>query len=250
MGGRFNLAGSLFFEERLRLQARFDCADVNVKEFFRQTDNFGQSVLQDRHIDGTLSAKMALFADFDENGNIVLPDLLVFAGIGIENGELKDFEMLDNFSSYVKVEDLRRIRFVNMQNYLEIKNGKLYLPAMFIQSSAMNLTVSGEHSFDNEIDYNIKVNAGQVLATKFKKYNPGLEPIKAKGGFVNLYFKVFGTIDEFDYKTAKKDVKQDLQLSERRKNEIKNALRQAFGSIDLIEEPAGWGDEGEVLEGF
>lgn len=250
MGGRFNLAGSLSFEERLRLQARFDCADVDAKEFFRQTDNFGQTVLQDRHIDGTLSAKMALFADFDENGNIVLPDLLVFAGIGIQNGELRDFELLDNLSSYVKVEDLRRIKFVNMQNYLEIKNGKLYLPAMFIQSSAMNLTVSGEHSFENEIDYNIKVNAGQVLATKFKKYNPGLEPIKAKGGFVNLYFKVYGTVDEFDYKTAKREVKSDFEASERRKNEIKNALRQAFGSIDLIEEPAGWGDVGEAIEGF
>jgi hypothetical protein len=250
MGGRFNLAGSLFFEERLRLQARFDCAGVDAKEFFRQTDNFGQSMLQDRHIDGTLSAKMALFADFDENGNIVLPDLLVFAGIGIQNGELRDFELLDNLSSYVKVEDLRRIKFVNMQNYLEIKNGRLYLPAMFIQSSAMNLTVSGEHSFENEIDYNIKVNAGQVLATKFKKSNPGLEPIKAKGGLVNLYFKVYGTVDEFDYKTAKREVKSDFEASERRKNEIKNALRQAFGSVDLIQEPAGWGDEGEVIEGF
>lgn len=250
MGGRFNLSGSLALEERLSLQARFDCAGVNVKEFFRQTGNFGQSVLQDRHIDGTLSAKMALFADFDENGHIILPDLLVFAGIGIENGELRDFDMLNNFSSYVKVEDLRHIRFVNMQNYLEIRNGRLYLPAMFIQSSAMNLTVSGEHSFDNEIDYNIKVNAGQVLATKFKKYNPGLEPIKAKGGLVNLYFKIYGTVDEFAYKTAKKEVKNDFEASERRKNEIKNALRQAFGSIDLIQEPAGWGDEGEALEGF
>lgn len=251
MGGRFNLYGSLALEERLRLQARVDCAGVDVKEFFRQSDNFGQTVLQDRHLSGTLTSKMTIFADFDEDVNLLLDDLIVFAGIGIENGELKDFELLNDMSAFVKVEDLRRIRFTSMQNYLEIRKGKIYLPAMFIQSSALNLTVSGEHSFQNDIDYNIKVNAGQVMAGKFKKYNPGLEPVKAKGGFVNLYFKVYGTVDEFDYEMAKREVKRDFDASQARKNAIRNALRQAFGNVELIEEPDAWADTaGEVLEGF
>ncbi|MBK6619441.1 MAG: hypothetical protein IPG32_00640 [Saprospirales bacterium] len=252
MGGRFNLNGGLFFEDRLRLQARLDCAQVDVKEFFRQTDNFGQTMLTDRNLSGALNTKMALFINFDEQGNLLLDELIVFAGIGIENGELKDFELLNNLSSFVKVEDLRKIKFANIQNWLEIKNGKLYIPSMFIQSNALNLTVSGEQSFAGQIDYNIKVNAGQVLANKFKQHNPGLEPIKAKSGLVNLYFKIFGTIDSFDYKTAKKTVKQDFAKSEARKAEIKKALLQAFGDVDLIEEPGAWADTGEaaVLEGF
>ena len=252
MDGRFNLNGGLILEDRPRLQATLNCADVNVKEFFRQTDNFGQSMLQDRHLSGRLSAKIALFINFDETGKPLLDELLVFAGIGITNGELKNLEILDQMSSYVKVEDLRHIKFANMQNWMEIKNGRLYIPAMFIQSNALNLTISGEHSFGNEIDYNIKVNAGQVVANKFKKYNPEMEPIKAKGGLINLYFKVFGTVDQFDYKMARKEVKQDFDRSEARKSEIKKALLQAFGNIDLIQEPGDWADTGEaaVLEGF
>ncbi|MCB9282854.1 MAG: hypothetical protein H6563_02175 [Lewinellaceae bacterium] len=252
MGGRFNLNGGLILEDKPRLQATLDCADVNVSEFFRQTDNFGQTMLQDRQLSGRLSAKIALFIDFDEAGNPLLDKMLVFAGIGIVNGELKNLEILEQMSSYVKVEDLRHIKFANMQNWMEIKNGRLYIPTMFIQSNALNLTISGEHSFNNEIDYNIKVNAGQVVANKFKKYNPEMEPIKAKGGLVNLYFKIFGTVDKFDYKMARKQVKQDFDRSEARKSEIKKALLQAFGNIDLIEEPGDWADTGEpaVLEGF
>ena len=39
-----------------------------------------------------------------------------------------------------------------MPNYLENKDQNLYLPAMLIQSNALNLTMSGTHSFDNDID--------------------------------------------------------------------------------------------------
>jgi hypothetical protein len=252
MGGAFNLNGGIMMEGRPRLQARFDCGGVDAKEFFRQSDNFGQTLLQDRNLSGTLNAKMVLFMDFDENWSVSYDDILVFAGIRIDDGELKDFALLENMSTFVKVEDLRRIRFASMQNWLEIRKGKIYLPAMFIQSNALNLTVSGEHSFEQEINYNLKVNAGQVVANKFKKHNPSLEPIKAKDGLVNLYFNIFGTTDQFDYKTARREVRQNFAASEARKAEIRKTLLQAFGNVDLIEEPAAWGDSGEpaILEGF
>ena len=262
MEGTFRLDGVVYLDDRPRLQAKLDCDGINAKEFFRQTENFGQDVLQDRHVSGTLNAKMAIFAYFDEEGNFLDDQLLVFAGIGIENGELKDFKMLEEFSSYVKVQDLRNIRFENMENWLMINKQTIYIPAMFIQSNAMNLTIAGEHNFDNEFEYDIKVNAGQVLATKFKKYNPNMEPIPAKRkGFVNLYVKVFGNLDNYDYEMAKKEVKQDFRRSEYRRLEIKSALTQAFGQVELIQEPPEWADipeydddidpgEVEYIEGF
>ena len=42
---------------------------------------------------------------------------------------------------------------------------------------------------DNTLDYSIKVNAGQLLAERFKKYDETLDPIEAREhGFFNLYF--------------------------------------------------------------
>ena len=161
----------------------------------------------------------------------------VYGGVGLHDGFLEDFKLLEEFSSYVKVEDLRKIRFVNMQVFFEIKDQKMYLPVMFVQNNAMNMTLSGVQTFDDKIDYNLQINAGQVLMNKFKRHNKKLDPIKAKKrGLFNLYFNVYGTLDDFDYKTDKGKVKKAFQRSERRKNEIKAMIVKAFGKIDLLDE--------------
>ena len=123
-----------------------------------------------------------------------------------------------------------------MQNYLEIRRGRIYIPVMFIQNNAMNLTLNGEHTFDHDMKYNMQVNAGQVLMTKFKKRNKKLDPIKAKkNGLFNLYFHVFGNVDDFDYKTDKRKVKDAFRRSERRKREIKAKLIKEFGDANLLD---------------
>jgi hypothetical protein len=134
-----------------------------------------------------------------------------------------------------------------MHNWVEVKDSTFYLPVMFIQSNAMNMTVCGQQTFDDKIDYNIKINAGQVLANKFKRHNDKLEPIPAKEhGFFNLYYNISGTLDKYNYKTNKKKVKDAFTRSERQKREIRAALVKAFGSpLELLREPAGWQDAGE-----
>ncbi len=246
MNGSVDLNGAFLFHERPSLVAHISCNDIDVKEFFRQMDNFGQEVLQDKHLRGALSAKFAIYAFWDETGNFLMDDLRVLADATINNGELIGFKMLESFSTFVKMNDLRHIRFVTLQNFIEVRGGKLYLPAMFIQSNAMNMTVSGEHAFSGDIKYNVKVNAGQVLMNRLKGHDPNLKPQKArKNGFFNLYYAISGTTDNIAFKSAKKEVKSDFEFSEKRKKEIAQALKDELGSsARKLEEPAEWQDGG------
>jgi hypothetical protein len=119
---------------------------------------------------------------------------------------------------------------------------------MFIQSNALNITISGEHSFENDIDYNLQLNAGQVIMTKLKKHDRKLIPVPAKRkGLFNLYYNINGTIDEFDYKTAKKEVKNAFRRSEHHKREIKSQLAEVFGEAGVLKEEVKeipeWEDE-------
>ncbi len=251
MNGAFDLNGRVYFQNEPYLRANLDCGGIDFKEFFRQTENFGQDVFQDRNISGTLNAKIAIDAFWDQQGNFRDDKLRVLAGIGIEDGEIVDFELLEGFSTFVKIKDLKRIKFISMTEYLEVRNRRLYIPALFIRSNALNLTVSGEHSFDNDIRYNIKVNAGQVLADRFRKYDPSLHPKEARrNGWFNLYYTITGTIDDYEVKSAKRQVKADFERSALRKRDIAMALRQEFGALDLIDEPEEWLDEGEEQEEF
>ena len=246
MGGSLNLDGKLFFEDKPWLKTKVVCEGIDLKEFFRQSENFSQDVLTDKNIAGTMDSKMLIYVYWDEEGNFLDDKLRVLVGAGIKNGEIVGFEMLESFSSLVKVKDLRHIKFTNMENYFEVRKSRIIIPVTFIQSNAMNLTIGGEHSFENEIKYNLKVNAGQVLVNRFKRHDSSLKPQKAnRSGVFNLYYTILGTVDQFNYKSAKRQVKEDFKLSQLRKEDIQRELEKEFGLIDLVETQEDWRDLGQ-----
>lgn len=208
--------------------------------------NFGQEMITSNNVSGKLHSKMVMILPFETDGSYDLEHLKVYAGIGIEDGELKGIDMLEDFSKIIHMDDLKHIRFVNMENWLEISNGNIYIPTMFIQSNAVNLKLSGVQGFDESIDYNFKVNAGQVITEKVKRFDDSLDPIAAKEhGFFNLYFNIFGDLKDMDYKASKRIVSERFNYSDARKKDVKYALEKAFGPIDLISEPSQWADLGD-----
>lgn len=250
MGGTFDLDGEMFVKNNPKLEVKLICEGIDATTFFAQTENFGQEVLTSQHVGGTLHAKMFIQSFWDKEGHFLMDKLHVLAAIGLEKGELKDFEMLRDFSTYVKIRDLEHIKFDNAENWLEIKNSKMHIPVMFIQSNAMNMTLSGDHTFDNDLDYNIKINAGQVLANRFRKYNPEMRPqASQRDGWFNVYTKIYGNLDNIEYRMAKREIKRDFEVSKHKRLAIKSALLKQFASIDLIEEPAEWEDIPEIDEG-
>lgn len=235
MGGGFDLDGIIYMTQTPHLKAKLVCDDIDANEFFRQTDNFGQDVLTSKNIKGDIDAKIAINAYWDKEGEMEMDKLHVITDAHIQNGELIKFEMLEDFSKFVKLKDLQHIHFTDTRNWFEVKNGVLDIPVMLIQSNALNLTMSGKHSFEQEIDYNIKVNAGQVIMKKLFK-RPGSKPIKAKNGLFNLYYKIKGDIEDYDMDSAKKMIKREFEESERKKQRLKNQLVREFGTIDEVTE--------------
>lgn len=230
MGGFFDIDAVGSFEKQPTLKLKVICNDIDAKEFFRQGKNFGQEVLESRHVEGTLNAKMVIRTFWDAEGSFLYDELKVLAGVKVENGELNNFELFDEFSTYANSRDLKQVKFVDMENWFEIKNEHIYIPKMFVQSNAMNLFLSGEHTFDNLIDYNIKVNAGQILLSKLKKHNSNLDPQPAKqNGLFNLYFNVSGDIEDYEVQTNKRKVKKQFEDSEYQKRRIQKALTLEFG---------------------
>ncbi len=251
MGGTIDMDGTAYFDEATSLKANVICNDIIAKELFRQMEDFGQEVLSYKNLEGTLSTKMAISSRWDKAGNFSYDDLRVLADVTAKDGELNNFGMLEDFSSYIKVDDLRRIKFVDMRNWFEIKNQRIYIPVMLIQTNAMNMLLSGDHSFENEFDYNIKINAGQVLSSKFKRHNPDLKPQPAKtNGLFNLFFNAFGNFDDYEVKTNKSKVKQAFRTSEYRKNTIQSALDKEFGKAYRMEIPAAYEEKFKDIKDF
>lgn len=247
MQGRFLIDGEMVFTESPRLNAKIKAQHLDAEQFFEQGENFGQEVLTSKNLKGELDSRIYIRAYFSPEMELDYDKLLVLAEIDIRDGELHDFEMLENFSTVLKAKDLAEVRFTNLRNYLEISDQIVQIPVMFIQSSAMNMTLSGSHSFSQVMDYNIKVNAGQVLANKIARHDDDLKLLPARrNGFFNLYYTVKGNLDNYAVKANKREVKKDFERSEFHKNRIRRELENQFKeSIEGVEEPVDWRDEGQ-----
>lgn len=247
MDGQLKLDGEVYFQELQRVEGRISGTGIDVSEFFRQGENFGQEVLVADNLEGKMDAKLWIQAYFDETGAFDYEKLHVLAGLDIAEGELNDFAMLENFAFALKAGDLERVRFTRLQNFFEIVDQTIYIPTMFVQSSALNLELSGSHTFNNYLEYYIKVNAGQAIANKIGKHDRDLDMLPARrNGFFNLYYTVKGPLETYAVESDKRAVKNDFQRSEYRKERVRRELADLFSEpIELLEAPVETEDIGQ-----
>ena len=105
----------------------------------------------------------------------------------LKNGELIDFGPIKTIQKFVfKRRNLDHIYFEPVSNTLTIKNGKVNIPEMSIQSTAINLSLNGTYAFESGTDIGIVVplrNPQKVAERRAK----GLKPRKNKG--IVLYLR-------------------------------------------------------------
>ncbi|BDS15080.1 AsmA-like C-terminal region-containing protein [Aureispira anguillae] len=272
MDGKFELNSKIHFEKEPRVELFLDCDNIDIQKFLEQLDNFGQEVLTADNLRGRLKSLIKVNLFLDSLGNFKHDDLFVVADVRVENGELINLKLLEGFSGFIKMRDLQHIVFTELTNQFKIEHGKFILPAMFIQSNALNLVVGGEYGFNHDLDFKLKINAGQVIANKFKKYNPNKTAIKARQkGLFNIYAHIYGNLYEnYSYKIGPKHSKRFLEAQlNQNLPALTNTLRAEFAKntnkeanqpiIAPLAQPKEWEDipeyegentEEEYIEGF
>jgi hypothetical protein len=162
--------------------------------------------------------------------------------ITIDEGELIGLESLSGISDYlrnnrlisgfVEVEEfdrkLRHVRFSTLSNDIEIRNGVVHIPKMEIASSAMDISASGSHSFNNEIDYSIAFRIRDVL----KKKRSAFGETEDDGLGSRFFLAMKGTTENpefsFDRDARRAQRKEDL---EREKKVFKDIIKEEFGGL-------------------
>ncbi len=242
-GGIYSMSANLkpHQEDRYLLKANTVAGNIDVPDFFNRFDNFGQDVLEARHVKGRADAIINLSAELTKGLTILTPTLDVQTDFTISKGELKDFELFEEMADYIKSntiakkvvqvdqlsQKLKHIYFDELQNTLTIKDSKITLPNMYITSSAMDVGIYGEQDFDFNIKYGINFRLRDVL---IKDKSSDFGYIVDDGEGRRMYLSLVGTIDEPEFKLdaeARKDARKEKIADE--KNKIKSILNQEFG---------------------
>ncbi|MEI6593975.1 MAG: AsmA-like C-terminal region-containing protein [Bacteroidota bacterium] len=205
--------------------------NINVNELFRQCKNFGQHELTNKHLFGIVNATFDLASVWSEKLDCDLDKLYAFGDMQILNGEIINYKPLEGLSKYADVEDLRHIRFSELKNKIEIKNKMIFIPNMDVKSNALNITLSGTHTFGNIVDYKLKIKLSELLKKKRKPtQNDFGEEDDENGKGLYLFLTMKGPIDNskisYDKLGVKNKMKQDIKIE---KQNIKELFKKELG---------------------
>jgi hypothetical protein len=208
--------------------------DMNIKKLFYEFGNFGQSSMIDENLEGIATADVTFASVWSDRLVLDMDKIYAKMDLEIEKGQLLNYEPMQGLSKFLKVSDLANVKFSTLHNQIEIKNQTIYIPVMEIKSSAIDIIVSGEHTFNNEINYHIQVKLSDLMAQKAKKAKPENEEfgvVEDDGlGKTSLFILVTGTVDNPVYTYDAKGVKAKLVVSFiKEKETFKTMLNEEFG---------------------
>ena len=230
VGGSFIGNGELVIEKNQTvLKSTNTLKGININQLMKEFNGFGQKEFNDKNLFGTLNATNEMRLVWDAKNNLVADKILVVTEMNIKNGELINYEPLNALSKFVDVNELKNLKFSELKNTLTIQNNVLHIPTMDIYNNALNLNITGTHTFENILDYNVKLSLSELLKKKRKPQSNEFEEEDEKTKGINMYLRIKGPIDkltyEFDRKGAKAQLKQDVKQE---KEVIKEILKQEF----------------------
>jgi hypothetical protein len=225
MQGKIAIAGKLSLAEKIKVELNTSVREIDLTTCFAQMNSFGQDLITDKNIRGNLTGNIAATAFWKANGTFLDDQLHVYADLLAHDGALNHVKTFEDFSKYIHITDLQNVHFTTLQNYIEVRNRVVSIPVMSIKNNACPMIISGTHSFDQMLNYGIKLDAGQVLLKRILNRSNKAE---AAEGLVNLNYTIKGHIDAYKMERNQKAVKQIFEQSKEHKTAIASALDAAF----------------------
>lgn len=246
MGGQVTMTGNIeaATAEKIRFSCNAQLKSVDIQRLFFECENFGQQTMQDKNLKGKVDASLVFSATGNPSLEIDPASAECTADITINNGELIRFEPLNELGRYISLEELQHVRFSQLRNQIRISKKTIYFPLMDIASSAISISGSGTHTFDNMIDYHIRVRLSDIMANKAKRQkreNESFGEVADDGsGGLNLFLSMKGPMDNpkvsYDSKGAREKRKDDIR---KEKENLRNIFREEFGRTrkDSVKKP-------------
>ncbi|MEN9522186.1 MAG: hypothetical protein RL065_563, partial [Bacteroidota bacterium] len=223
--GNLQLVGSLIQNDKtIDFNCKADYKNLNITSTFEQFENFNQTMLKSENVNGNLSGTTTATGKFDKGFHPISKSITSSSDISVDNGELKNVTQLLSLSKYLNVDDLKYLKFATLKNQIEISNGKIIIPEMRIQNNALNINVSGTHTFDNEMDYLFKINLMDWFGKKLGKNNDdNWEEDNEKKGF-NVFLRMTGKGNDIKISRDKKSSRDKFKENLKAEHETMKAL--------------------------
>lgn len=241
------IAGTVTVKEErpeiLQLNCNLVSNDIAFDRMFREWNNFDQDVITHENISGDARVNLKLYAPFDFRNGVISNAIEATAAIRIQDGRLKNVgtfqEIIESLqsSSAAKLiigkeniksfsSKLKDLRFETLENTITIQNSIITIPTMSINSSALDIELSGKHHFNNDIDYRFGFRFRDLKTAKTSEFGE----IQDDGTGKYIFLRMYGNMDdptiEWDKETNQEKRKEK---NEQEVRDAKSILKSEFG---------------------
>jgi len=217
--------------------------NIRFDQLFKEWDNFEQDVITSRNISGTAKANIRFEAPFDLRSGIISNAIVANIGIEINDGRLKNVEAFREITQSLKEmssariaigkenlkmfeEKLLDLKFSRLENTLIIRDGVIVIPSMSVKSSALDLEISGKHTFDNKIDYRFGFRFQDLKQQKESEFGEILDDGTGKHVFMRMYGDLLNPSFEWD---AEANKAHKMEEREKAKQDARSIFKSEFG---------------------
>lgn len=241
-----HINGSLKMEERspeyFQSSMQFSGGNIDLRRLLKDWNNFDQQIVRAEHISGNANVNLKMSAPFDMRSGINYKNIQSLITLKVTDGRLKGVEAFNEITSSLKTpavqlllgkknvldigNRLQDIQFKTMENTIEISNGIVYFPNMNIESSLINVKISGQHDFDNNIDYHFGFRFKDLKRDQESEFGNILDD----GTGLLVFLRMYGKLDNPSFswdKEAKKQSQKDYNQKE--KESIRSMLKSDLG---------------------
>jgi hypothetical protein len=217
MTGRAAVDGNLqdISASQFKTTAHATLKNIDVKQLFYEMGNFGQTYFTDKYIQGKMDADITFSSSWNKDLSVDEKSIAAIADVTIYDGEIHKFPQFIALGKFLKVKSLDDISFSEYTNRIYIRNRVIEIPKMDIKSSAVNMSLAGTHTFDNYLDYKMKVNMSQLLFGNKKNYEDEFGEVEVdQNGGMNVFLTMTGPFDNYkiryDTKSSIKNIGKGL----------------------------------------
>lgn len=213
--------------------AHVETEGVNIKTVFQDLENFDQAYITASHLEGSLTSAMNFSFETGSDFSIIPATVVADVDVEVVNGELIDFLPMMQVARFIKVGHFEHIVFDTLQNHFFVANETIEVPQMDIVSNTLDMTISGTHTFDNQVNYRARVALKKLFMNRHALSPANFTKLeKAIGGGMQVYLLITGSGDNPDIaydvmavgENLGENVKEEIaELEEARKKE--QALR-------------------------
>lgn len=228
-----------FFEMATSLNSK----DLKFKPLFKEWNNFEQGVITSDNISGKAEVEMDFKAPFDMRNGILKDRIKSQIHLKVTNGKLTNVLAFKELMASLKTPKTRlvlkkqeiealegklsNIAFETLENTIYISNSSIIIPSMVINSSALDITTEGTHSFDNIVDYKF---AFRLRDLKIARDESEFGEVVDDETGIRLYVRMYGPMDNptivWDGQSKKEQSKENREAAVQ---EARSILKSEFG---------------------